>query len=161
MQHSWCSCSAIAIARAAVVLFISGPVERLVRLVAIGLEFRGDACALCRGETGSPQPIHVGVPYPDDAMAPLILPLSPHELEPTRVGFINNLPQFVRPCPLSFFLLYCIICSQLPALSSLNREPDARREELNGTRGGGESRGKSSFNLFVSSLSDLPVLEQT
>lgn len=77
MQHSWCSCSAIAIARAAVVLLMSGTVVRLVRLVAIGLEFRGDTCALCRVKTGSPQLIHVGVPYPDDAMARFILPLSP------------------------------------------------------------------------------------
>lgn len=36
MEHSWCSCSAIAAARAAVVLLRSGPVTRLVRLVAIG-----------------------------------------------------------------------------------------------------------------------------
>lgn len=68
MEHSWWSCSAIAAARAAVVLLRSGPATRLVRLVAIGPPAASDGKTHAHGaeeqQVGSLLHARVRLPHP-------------------------------------------------------------------------------------------------
>ena len=153
MQHSWCSCSAIAVARAAVVLLWSEPVMPLVHLAAIWPPAeKHDRRALAAAEqqagssnvlqwTRSSSRQRQHVPGHHTSLQPLIpvTPPPPSVLEAARCSGHPSWGTARFPVRPTLFEDLCYrLGGQLSALSSGNLMPGVRN--LTG-HAGAESRG--------------------
>lgn len=154
MEHSWRNCSAMAAARAPVVLLGSEPVKRLVlRLVAIGPPKQQSA------PVGNTQ-AHFSFSLTEKQQASARLWQTPPRMclsVPQRVlrchpssdavrghaccGFLSVTARLLRLTKPARFCC-CLACALwLTSLLSPG-EPDASHEEFNGTNGGGEDGRK-------------------